>query len=129
MAEHNELHYPPSDCPNQGVCLTLLPRVESLEDNKLRHERWLERHEKALERIGKEVEIVKLDIREFHMLIKTLTFLRNLVLSLLAIGVVNVGTTIWFLSDLNSTVAQIAQKVIDYEARLRDLEKYNRIAP
>lgn len=47
----NDLHVdmPPEECPNGGVCLTLVPILK-------RHSTQLERHDEALVRIGRQVD-------------------------------------------------------------------------
>jgi len=121
-----ELNMPPEACPNGGVCLMIQPQIDEHADK-------LHRHEKALERIGSDLDTVKKDVHEIRVTLREkdqmMNFLRTVFLALLGIFasgvigiVVQVGATVWWAGQLNSTIAANQLAINDHEQRLRSEE-------
>ena len=123
-AEHLEL--PPAACPNGGVCMTHTPRLEEVEKN-------VERHDAALNRIGTDLDTVKKDVHEIRITLREkdqmMSFLRTVFLALLgcfASGVIaiiiQIGATVWWAGQLNTTMIINGKSISDHEIRLRSEE-------
>lgn len=114
------LNPPSPDCPNSGVCITMLGRIDDAD-------RELERHTKALERIGAGLDQQGKDLHEIRIMFRerdgTMNFIRNVFLGLLAVGILQVGSTIWFAASLNTTVVWNTSIINDHELRLRSGER------
>lgn len=90
-------------------------------------DRELERHTKALERIGAGLDQQGKDLHEIRIMFRerdgTMNFIRNVFLGLLAVGILQVGSTIWFAASLNTTVVWNTSIINDHELRLRSGER------
>jgi hypothetical protein len=115
-----QLKMPPAACPNDGACLTILPRLEE-------GDRRMNNHDAALNRIGTDLDAVKKDVHSINITLREreniISFLRTIFLSLLGVGLVQVCATIWWASQLNSTVQRNTQVISDHEMRIRQEER------
>ncbi len=120
------LHTPPADCPNDGVCVLTQPQLAEHSDK-------INRHEKALERIGEDMEQVKKDVHEIRVTLREkdqmMNFLRTVFLSLLGVfatgvfGVfIQISATVWWASQLNTTMESSQRTLTDLETRMRSEE-------
>jgi hypothetical protein len=95
-------------------------RLEEAEKEIDRHDKTLEQINTGLIQAGKDVHEIRIMFRERD---NTMSFLRNVFLALLGIGLVQVASSIWFSSALNATVSRNTGVIADIEARLRANEK------
>jgi len=113
------MELPPPACPNDGACIMIMPTLDD-------HARRLTEHDRSLEKIGEDVRSTKEEVHVIKVVLNerqnVIGFLRSVFLAILAVGVVQVGATIWWASTLNATVTQLVQKVADHEVRLRSHE-------
>ena len=121
------LQRPPSDCPNDGLCFTLQPRVENVEDG-------LGVVNKDLSALRQDVHEIKITLRERDNL---MGFLKTVFVALLGIFVMGligtfgqvVMTARWMAQtdmkfEVMTTAAQeLKSLVADHEVRLRDVER------
>ena len=114
------LAMPPSDCPNNGLCITMKTRLDEAEKEIERHDKTLEQINTGLIQAGKDIHEIRIMFRERD---NTMAFLRNVFLALLGVGLVQVASSIWFSSALNTTVSRNTGVIADIEARLRANEK------
>lgn len=120
------LHVPPEACPNDGVCMSIQPTLDA-------HEEQLSRHDKALGRIGTDLDQVKKDVHEIRITLREkdqmMHFLRTVFLALLAVffsGVIavigQIGVTVWWAGQLNTTITLNQHSISDHESRIRSEE-------
>jgi hypothetical protein len=127
MSEHTHLRRPPNDCPNDGVCSSILPRLEECEDSN-------KEHSELLTKIGSEVHDIKVTLRERD---RTHDFLRTVFLTLLGCFaggalamVVQVVVTVHYFGGMTEKLERVVRAVDDHEHRLREHSKYiNRQSP
>jgi hypothetical protein len=117
------IHRPPEQCPNDGICLSLGPRVDL-------HETTLNTVVNDMGSLKKDVHEIKITLRERDNL---MGFLKAVFISLLSIsflGLMTVGgqivmTARWMAQTdmrftfMERTHADTEQTVADHEARLR----------
>ena len=91
------------------------------------HQREIDRHDKALTRIGAAVDATQKDVHEIRVMIRErdgiMNFLKTVFIALCGIGLLQVGSTIWFASSLNTTVTANQSIISDHEARVRIIER------
>lgn len=111
-----QLKMPPDACPNDGVCLLVLPRLKE-------HETRLDKHDAALERIGKVLDATKIEVHDVNTTLSarddTMKFFRNAFMSILLVGLTQLAASIWWASNIDRVVAESANRLSDHEDRLR----------
>lgn len=98
----------------------------------------MDRHDAGLNRIGSDLDQVKKDVHEIRVTLRErdqmMAFLRTVFLALLGVflasglGVVTqIGVTVYWAGQLNTTVNSLTTTVSDHEARLRETDKVYRM--
>lgn len=103
-------------CPKPGFCLDLEPRLERVEDASSRHEAMISKCAMTLDSVKSDVHAIRVEgtIRGGQA-----DNLAKWFLSLIAIGLLQFGGTVWWASSLNTTVTTVVAQYADHEARLR----------
>jgi ferric-dicitrate binding protein FerR (iron transport regulator) len=121
MSEHARINRPPDDCPNGGVCATMLPRLENVEEQDERHSAALERIGGAMDQLQKEVHEIRVTLRERD---KLGGFLQTAFMSILGVLIIQIVTGIWWASTITGQMQAASSAIIDHELRLREHSKY-----
>lgn len=115
-----QLKMPQDACPNDGVCLLVLPRLKE-------HESRLDKHDAALERIGKVIDATKTEVHDVNTTLSarddTMKFFRNAFLSILLVGLTQLAASIWWASNITRVVEEGTMRLADHESRLRIEER------
>jgi hypothetical protein len=114
MSQH--LQRPPAECPNGELCLTVHPRLESLEQAHKRNDASIREIRTNVETMQRDLHEVRVTLRERD---KNWTFIQSTFVGLLIAAGLQISTTIWFASRLSATVEQHASDIADHEERLR----------
>ena len=115
------LSAPPANCPNEGICLTVTPRLDETD-------KTLARHDAALTRIGSNLEEVKFDLADIRITLRErdqiMGFIKTVFTAILFGLLVQIGTTVWWAGRLQSSVETLEKVALDHEARIRLDEKH-----
>jgi hypothetical protein len=114
MSQH--LQRPPAECPNGELCLTVHPRLESLEQAHKRNDASIREIRASVESMQRDLHEVRVTLRERD---KNWTFIQSTFIALIVAAGVQISTTIWFASQLSATVEQHGSILTDHEDRLR----------
>jgi hypothetical protein len=121
MSEHARINQPPQDCPNGGVCATMLPRLEQVEEQDEKHSEALGRISDTMGQLQKEVHEIRVVLRERD---KLGTFLQTAFISILAVLLIQLATGIWWASTITHKMENAGIAILDHEVRLREHSKY-----
>jgi hypothetical protein len=116
MSEHFPLRRPPAECPNDGVCSSLIPRLEDCEQANINHAKVVGEIGVSLGSLRDEVHEIKITLRERD---KLGSFLQTAFMSILGVLVVQLFASIWWASSLTHKLETSMHKIEDHEARLR----------
>jgi hypothetical protein len=120
MSEHFPLRRPPSDCPNDGVCSSLLPRLEDCEQANDQHAKGLSDIGQSIVSLREEVHEIKITLRERD---KLGSFLQTAFMSILGVLVVQLFASIWWASSLTHKLESSMARIEDHELRLRLIDR------
>ena len=84
-------------------------------------------HDAALNRIGTDLDVVKKEVHEIRIVLRerdtSMAFLRAVFLSILAVGLVEVASTLWWAATLTNKVEALIANSQDWETRMRASER------
>jgi hypothetical protein len=110
------LERPPEECPNGGVCLEIPPRILRLEEAHARNDASIRAIQASLESVKRDTHEMRVTLRERD---RNWTWVQSAFGALLVFAVVQIGTTIWFASQISAQVGQHERVIADHEERLR----------
>jgi hypothetical protein len=114
--QSENLVMPPPECPNGGLCLVVLPRIEAAE---LR----IKTIEETLETLhGQSSDIKGLQIIQKER-DQVFDFIKKVFIAILVAVVMQVGTTIWWAAKLQAAIDTAREVIGDHELRLRAEER------
>jgi hypothetical protein len=114
------MHMPPPGCPNEGVCLTLGPRVDQ--------------HEAALSSLGTDIGALKRDVHEIKVTLRErdnlMGFLKTVFVALLSIFFLGLSAVVGqvvmtarWMAQTDMKFEAIANSTHDIEADVADHEQ------
>jgi hypothetical protein len=115
MSQHQPVR-PPPDCPNEGLCISVHPRLESLEQAHGRNDASIRDIRANVDTMQRDLHEVRVTLRERD---KNWAFIQSTFIALIVAAGVQISTTIWFASQLSATVEQHGRVLTDHEDRLR----------
>jgi len=124
-----QLHMPPAACPNDGICMSLPAKIESLEASDRRHEGSMSELSGDLNTLKKDVHEIKITLRERD---KMQEFLKTVFVGMLIcfvggmLGILGqVGLTVYYSGGVKMQLDQVIASVVDHEQRIRTEERKN----
>lgn len=107
---------PPASCPNGGICIAIIPRLENIEQN-------VSKLEANCGTYTKEQEFQNIAIKSLQIIQQerdqVFDFIKKVFIAILVAVVMQVGTTIWWAAKLQSAIDTAASLIDDHETRIR----------
>ena len=114
------LNMPPAECPNDSVCLSIVPKLREIDGHISR----LDGHVAELRR---DVNAITIETHDATTLMKEreggAKWLRGVAASLVLLGISNLASVAWWASRTDHALSVVVENQADMESRLRQAEK------